>query len=119
MAVVQISRIQHRRGRARTSPVPQLASGELGWAIDDQQLFIGNGAVSEGAPTVGNTRILTEKDDLLELAGQYAYKRDISFLTGVDASTPVERTLQQKLDDHVSLFDFLRFSSIHNGCKLV
>lgn len=107
MAVVQISRIQHRRGKKNTgSGIPQLSSGELGWAIDAQELYIGNGAVAEGAPTVGNTRILTEKDDLLELAGQYAYKRDISFLTGTDVSTPVERTIQQKLDDIVSVKDF-------------
>jgi hypothetical protein len=108
MAVVQISRIQHRRGRKNQGTgIPTLASGELGWAIDAQELYIGNGAVSEGAPTVGNTRILTEKDDLLELAGQYAYKRDINFLTGVDTSNPIERTLQQKLDDTISLLDFL------------
>ena len=107
MAVVQISRIQHRRGRKNQGTgIPTLASGELGWAIDAQELYIGNGAVSEGAPTVGNTRVLTEKDDLLELAGQYAYKRDINFLTGADAGTPYERTLQQKLDDVVSVRDF-------------
>lgn len=107
MAIVQISRIQNRRGKKNTgSGIPQLASGELGWAIDAQELYIGNGAVSEGAPTVGNTRLLTEKDDLLELAGQYAYKRDINFLTGSDASSPVERTIQSKLDDVVSVKDF-------------
>ena len=107
MAVVQISRIQHRRGRKNQGTgIPTLASGELGWAIDAQELYIGNGAVSEGAPTVGNTRVLTEKDDLLQLAGQYAYKRDINFLTGADAGTPYERTLQQKLDDVISVRDF-------------
>ena len=57
MAVVQISRIQHRRGLF--ADVPQLAAGELGWALDEQRLFIGNGPVSEGAPAVGNTEILT------------------------------------------------------------
>lgn len=63
MAVVSISRIQQRRGRAQSGTgLPQLASGELGWAIDTQELYIGNGAVSEGAPAVGNTRILTEID---------------------------------------------------------
>ena len=47
MAVVQISRIQIRRGRKNTgSGIPQLASGELGWAVDSQELYIGNGAVS-------------------------------------------------------------------------
>jgi len=54
MAVVQISRIQLRRGkRNEGSGLPQLASGELAWCVDTQELFIGNGAVSEGAPAVG------------------------------------------------------------------
>jgi hypothetical protein len=65
MAITSISRIQQRRGRANSGTgLPQLASGELGWAIDTQELYIGNGAVSEGAPFVGNTRILTEHDIL-------------------------------------------------------
>lgn len=60
MAVVQISQIKHRRGVAEN--LPQLASAELGWAVDSQQLYIGNGTLSEGAPEIGNTRILTEND---------------------------------------------------------
>ena len=53
MAIVQISRIQVRRGRENTDTgLPQLASGEMAWAIDTQQLYIGNGSVSEGAPAV-------------------------------------------------------------------
>ena len=63
MAIYEIARIQLRRGRTNNGTgVPQLASGEMAWAIDTQELFIGNGAVSEGAPYVGNTRVLTEKD---------------------------------------------------------
>ena len=57
MAVVQISRIQHRRGTF--TDLPQLAAGELGWAIDEQRLFIGNGPVSEGAPA--SSRILSDR----------------------------------------------------------
>ena len=54
MAVVQISRIQQRRGKKNSATgFPQLASGEIGWAIDSQELYIGNGSVSEGAPYVG------------------------------------------------------------------
>jgi hypothetical protein len=41
MAIVQISRIQHRRGLQQD--LPQLASGELGWSIDERRLYIGNG----------------------------------------------------------------------------
>lgn len=63
MAVYEIARIQLRRGRVSNGVgVPQLASGEMAWAIDSQELFIGNGAIAEGAPSVGNTRILTEND---------------------------------------------------------
>ena len=57
MPIVQISRIQHRRGK--NTDLPQLAAGELGWVIDDQRLYIGNGTVSDGAPAVGNTEIVT------------------------------------------------------------
>ncbi len=60
MAVVQISKIQIRRGKKNISGMPQLASGELAWAVDSQELYIGNGSVGEGAPAVGNTKILTE-----------------------------------------------------------
>ena len=63
MAVVQISRIQVRRGKANSGTgIPQLASGELAWALDTQELYIGNGAVAEGSPAVGNTKVLTELD---------------------------------------------------------
>ena len=63
MPVVELGQIQVRRGTANTgSGIPQLASGELGWAIDRQELYIGNGSVSDGSPTVGNTRILTYND---------------------------------------------------------
>lgn len=104
MAIVQISRIQHRRGRKLAgSGMPQLASGEIGWAIDTQELFIGNGAVSEGAPTVGNTKVLTEHDDIFALADQYRYKPENN-LWG--SQIPNSRSLQSKLDDVVSVFDF-------------
>lgn len=58
MAVIQISKIQVRRGLQEN--LPQLASGELGWSIDERRLYIGNGTLVEGAPIVGVTEILTE-----------------------------------------------------------
>ena len=58
MALVQVSRITNRKGLAEN--LPQLAGAELGWAIDERRLFIGNGTLEEGAPTIGNTEILTE-----------------------------------------------------------
>jgi hypothetical protein len=107
VAVIQLSKIQHRRGQKNTgSGLPQLASAELGWAIDTRELYIGNGAVSEGAPAVGNTKILTEYDDLFSLANTYSYRSPDSFLTGSNPSAPVERTLQERLDDTVSVRAF-------------
>ena len=112
MAVVQISRIQIRRGQANQGTgFPQLASGELGWAIDTQQLYIGNGAVSEGSPSVGNTRVLTQTDlsgtsNLLQQL-QHIYKvNDVSIVTGPSANSPVQRTLQNRLDDLVTTISF-------------
>jgi hypothetical protein len=99
MAVVQISKIQLRRGKKLDSGLPQLASGEMAWAIDTQELYVGNGAVSEGAPLVGNTKILTEHDNILDLLDQYKYKpSDTSILTGLNGNV-TERTVQQRLDE--------------------
>ena len=99
MAVVQISKIQLRRGKKQVSGLPQLASGEMAWAIDTQELYVGNGAVSEGAPLVGNTKILTEHDNILDLLDQYRYKpSDTTILTGLNGNI-TERTVQQRLDE--------------------
>jgi len=106
MAVVQISRIQVRRGKKGTDNIPQLASGELGWAIDAQELYIGNGSVSEGAPAVGNTKILTENSDILSVAGTYTYKDNVAISTGVNSTQPIKRTLQAKFDDVLNGADF-------------
>lgn len=114
MAVIQVSRIQQRRGRKNTGTgFPQLASGEIGWAIDAQELYIGNGAVSEGAPYVGNTKILTEHDNLLDFATLYQYQKSNPVIqTGEFITTPVERSLQERLDDIVSV---RAFGALGNG----
>ncbi len=102
MAVVQISKIQQRRGQKLLNGMPQLSSAELAWAVDTQELFIGNGSVAEGAPYVGNTRILTEHDNLLELAGSYKFAEP-----DVSITASVFRSIQSKLDEiEVSLRDF-------------
>lgn len=112
MAVVSISRIQIRRGKANEGTgFPQLASGELGWAIDTQELYIGNGSVAEGAPAVGNTKVLTQKDfdsegSVLNLI-QYIYKYgDLAIQTGVTSTNPTSRYIQDRLADRVSTADF-------------
>jgi hypothetical protein len=104
MAVVQISRIQIRRGQKNQGTgIPQLASGELAWAIDTQELYIGAGAVSEGSPAVGNTKIVTIKDNLLELVNQYRYKRNNPFIqTSSDPNNAITLSLEERLDHRVT-----------------
>ena len=106
MPIVQISRIQHRRGK-RTD-LPQLAAGELGWVIDEQRLFIGNGTVADGAPAVGNTEIITDGSSAFTTALSHTYKGYLENQTPIvtGASGDVSRTLQQRLDDYVSVKDF-------------
>lgn len=102
MAVVQISKIQVRRGqKSLTGTIPQLSSAEFAWAVDSQELFIGNGSVTEGAPYVGNTKILTEHDNILELASSYKFG-------GANPAVlySIPRSLQNKLDEYVSIVDF-------------
>ena len=103
MAVVQISKIQIRRGQKNSSSgVPQLSSAELAWAVDTQELYIGNGSVQEGAPYVGNTKVITEHDNILELANSYRFSSDDPSIT---LSQP--RTLLGKVDEiEVSVIDY-------------
>jgi hypothetical protein len=112
MAVVQISRIQIRRGKSLSGTgLPQLASGELAWSLDTQELYIGNGSVAEGSPAVGNTKVLTERDltvqgNLLNLI-QHIYKsNDPAIQTGPTSNDPVSRQTQDRLDDRVTATDF-------------
>jgi hypothetical protein len=105
VAVVSISRIQVRRGRK--TELPQLASGEFGWSVDTQELYLGNGAVAEGAPYVGNTKLLSEHDNLFSFADTYSYKStDGHVQSGPNVNSPVLRTLQDRLDDTVSIRAF-------------
>lgn len=107
MAVIQISRIQHRKGLQQD--LPQLASAELGWALDSRQLYIGNGTIAEGAPEIGVTEILTQYSDLLNISDAYTFKGSQSGYTsrtGATTDSPVTRTLQQKVDDYVNVRDF-------------
>ena len=107
MAIIQISRIQVRRGQKNQGAgLPQLSSGELGWAIDTRELYIGNGSVSEGSPAVGNTKLLTEHDNIFSLSNTYTYKQGGSIQTGTSTVSPITRNLQSRLDDTVSVRSF-------------
>jgi len=113
MAIVQISRIQIRRGLQQD--LPQLASAEMGWSLDSQRLFIGNGLTTEGAPTSGVTEILTQNSNIITLLGLYTYQgaaAGYTVVTGPDSSHPITRSFQSKLDDTVSVRDF---GAVGNG----
>ena len=107
MAVIQISKIQVRRGLEEN--LPQLAGGEFGWSVDTQKLYIGNGTLSEGAPEIGNTEIVTANTDIISAIESYVFKGQESGYTsrtGASSTTPVYRTLQNKLDEQISARDF-------------
>jgi hypothetical protein len=101
MAVVQISKIQVRKGQKLKTGIPQLSGGEFAWAVDTQELYIGNGSVTEGSPAVGNTKVITEYDNILELSRAYTFAQGEPSIT---ASVP--RSLQSKLDEYVSILDY-------------
>lgn len=107
MAIVQISQITNRLGL--NIDLPQLAGGELGWSTDTRELYIGNGTLAEGAPVIGNTEILTEFSDILNLAASYTYKgtaAGYTVQTGPTSGTPVTLSLQNWLDQFASVLDF-------------
>ena len=107
MAIVQISQITNRKGLAEN--LPQLAGAELGWSTDTRQLWIGNGTLEDGAPVIGNTEILTEFSDILNLSTTYTYKglaAGYAVQTGPTPDTPIDLSLQAWLDQFASVLDF-------------
>lgn len=125
MPVVEISRIQVRRGQENQTGVPVLESGEFGWSSDTENLYIGLRRIDGGARDA-NVRILTENDlrnffssgnvnlSGLNTSSVYTFKDG----TGVATTTTswvlpptaileeFVRTIQDKLDDFVSVKDF-------------
>jgi hypothetical protein len=125
MAVIQISKMQVRRGQTAQTGFPQLSSGELGWSIDTQQLYIGNGSVAEGAPAVGNTQVITENNVsnlfLYSKLG-YTYGATLDYVTNTLVPTvanTVARTPQDKFDDFVNLKDFGDITSLTADHRLI
>lgn len=86
MAIVQISKIIHRTGSV--SELPQLDIGEIGFASDEQRLFIGNDPAwvppDGNQPT--NTEILTNspncKIDFSQGSGSLSLPIDRVSITG-------------------------------------
>jgi hypothetical protein len=107
VAIVQISRITQRKGLL--DDLPQLAGAELGYAVNERRLFIGNGTLQEGAPVIGNTEILTEFSNIFELQNTYTFKGEAAGYvaqTGPAAGSPITQSLQSRLDSFVVVTDF-------------
>lgn len=109
MAVIEIAKIQVRRGQENQTGVPQLEAGEFGWAQDTEHLYIGK-RISEGANTDENTRILTENDllnifNLVDTTStqiiNYTYREQVPHILN---TVPI--SLQDRLDQRVSLSSF-------------
>jgi hypothetical protein len=64
MAIVQISKIQHRTGA--NTDLPQLDIGEIGFSTDTQQVFIGNDPVL--VPIDSNVSLTTQTEILTEVS---------------------------------------------------
>ena len=119
MAVIEIAKIKVRRGQEGVTGIPTLDSGEFGWAIDTQNLYIGNGSLAEGAPAVGNTRILTQNDinlfDLATSSTVYSYLNPdnithrapgINVYTDPSGAAYTYRNMADKLNDFATIYDF-------------
>jgi hypothetical protein len=116
MAVIEIAKIQVRRGQENQTGIPQLAGGEFAWAEDTENLYIGLKREDGGARDA-NIRILTENDVRLfnnfvstaALNAYYTWEVDNSpFITSSTNinTVAVVRSAQNKLDDFVSVADF-------------
>jgi hypothetical protein len=118
MAVIEIARIQVRRGQENQTGIPQLAGGEFAWAEDTENLYIGLKREDGGARDA-NVRVLTEND--LRLFSSFVsstslnanYTWELNSSDTVTSTDPVPdytnrtiRTAQDKLDDFVSIADF-------------
>jgi hypothetical protein len=115
MAVIEIAKIQVRRGQENQTGIPQLAGGEFAWAEDTENLYIGLKREDGGARDA-NIRVLTENDIRLfnafvsnaQLNASYTWELDnaptITSTSSYDAK--VVRSAQNKLDDFVTLADF-------------
>lgn len=119
MSVVQISRIQHRRGLSTDLP-DALNEAELGFALDTGQVFIGAPSFAPIATRstfpYQNIELLTEfsVNNLLQESIQYTYRFQEESNTNfpgegsyrANQNYVVSRFLQEKLDDYVSVKDY-------------
>lgn len=113
MAVIEISKIQVRRGQENQTGVPPLDGGEFAWAADTENLYIGLRR-EDGGSRDANVRILTENDlrNFFAVGGGdlettvYEYRAESDITTYYTSNTASTRLVLDKLDDIVSIKDF-------------
>lgn len=115
MAVVQISRIQVRRGQEQQTGIPNLAGGEFAWAADTEKLYIGLRREDGGARDT-NLQVLTENDlrqfksfiesAVLDIEYTWALDSHDTITSASNESERTRRSTQNKLDDIVNVADF-------------
>jgi hypothetical protein len=117
MPIIEIALIQVRRGQEYQTGVPQLQPGEMAWAEDTENLYIGK-RILEGASNDLNSRILTDKDlsTIFQIAQSsvaqassstaYRYRGDIPYGNQVGQLMSTTSTYANKLNNWVSLTDF-------------
>jgi len=117
MPIIEIALIQVRRGQEYQTGVPQLQPGEMAWAEDTENLYIGKRIV-EGASNDSNSRILTDKDlsTIFQIAQAsvaqansstaYRYRGDIPYGNQPGQLMSTTSTYANKLNNWVSLTDF-------------
>lgn len=99
MPVTIYAKIKMRRGLQED--LPNLGSGEFGYALNTGRLFIGRGDLSEGALTTGNNEILTQHSNSQSIIN-YKYSSNNAFIPNY----VVDRTLEQTLNDYISVKAF-------------
>lgn len=113
MAVIEIARIQVRRGQENQTGVPQLAGGEFAWAADTEKLYIGLKR-EDGGSRDANVEILTENSlrtyfsiySALATTATYIYRVG-TLITAENGVDEYQRSVQDKLDDiDVSIDNF-------------
>ena len=118
MAVIEIAKIQVRRGQENQTGIPALAGGEFAWAADTERLFIGLRR-DDGGSRDANVEILTENHlknffQVSFTTSTYTYRDGsasstlgISGITAENGTNDeIVRTIQAKLDDIVNVQDF-------------
>ena len=114
MAVIEIAKIQVRRGQENQTGVPQLDGGEFAWAADTEKLYIGLRR-DDGGARDANIEILTENHIRNFFSTniststnqiQYTYREGTNITAPGDTEDEVVRYLTEKLDEVVSVHDF-------------